>query len=681
MKKNFLLPVLFIFSFTITNAQIPDPSFGHNGVVSTDMGLPFNNSSAGRQVLYGLDGAIYILVDQSFIVKRLPNGSLDSSYGNDGYSSGINVRLASAAIQPDGKIVLAGVNNNNSSVARLNANGKIDSGFGNNGTQIINFIPSSVVVQSDGKIVTGGSFFTSNSDFYFAVARFNTNGFPDNTFNGNGQVTTNFGLNPDPRNESEFDVANSVAIQADGKIIAGGTVHTASGYNFALARYNTDGSLDNTFDGDGKQTTAFGSSDKGNSLAIQSDNKILLAGYSSNGVTNLFAVARYNTDGTPDNSFNGNGKQTINVNSDATVANSISLQSTGKIIIAGNTLNGSLNDFAVARLNNDGTVDNSFNGDGIVTTDINSSDDYANSVAIQSDDKILVEGYTTAGPVVDFAVVRYDTDGNPDDTFGNNGKLAGDPKQGKTQFFTTAIQQDGKIIAGGATWNGNDLDFALVRYNTNGTLDNTFSEDGKQTTDFDGNNEYGMSLAIQKDGKIILAGYTFDTNQNNYFAIARYNADGTPDNTFNGNGKLIISISGQDVCQSVLLQNDGKILLTGYTFTNINSSLPVFAIVRINTDGTPDNTFGIDGKQIAGFGFPAFASSAAIQTDGKIVVTGYAFVNNADVVVVARYDADGNLDNSFSDDGIQASSFGSDNYFGESLAIQPDGKIVVGGYT
>jgi uncharacterized delta-60 repeat protein len=680
MKRNFLLSVLFILSVTITNAQLPDPSFGRNGVVRTDMGSSFNSTSAGRQVLYNSDGSIYIVIDQSFISKRLPDGSLDSSYGHDGYSSGVDISNASAAIQPDGKIVLVGISNGNSfNVARINANGKIDSGFGNNGIRAINFAPSSVAVQNDGKIVIAGASSNVNNDNYFAVARFNTNGTADNTFNGNGQVTTNFGLNPDPRNESEYDVVNSVAIQADGKIIAGGTVLAAGGTNFALARYNNDGSLDNSFDGDGKQTTAVGSSsDRGNSLVIQSDNKILLAGYSSNGTTNLFAVVRYNTDGSPDNSFNGNGRQTINVSSDARVANSVALQGTGKIIIAGYTLNGSLNDFAVARLNTNGTIDNSFGGDGILTTDISSSDDYANSVAIQSDDKILVGGYTVTGPVVDFALVRYDTDGNSDNTFGNNGKLAGDSKQGNTQFFTTAIQQDGKIIAGGVTWNGNDRDFALVRYNTNGTLDSTFSEEGKQTTDFGGNNEYGMSVAIQNDGKIILSGYTFDNLNSTYFTVARYNFDGTPDNTFNGNGKLIISISGQDVCESVLLQTDGKILLAGYTLVNGNSS--AFTVVRLNTDGSADNTFGVSGKQTAGFGFPAFLQSAALQKDGKIVAAGYGILNNHDVFVVARYNTDGNLDNTFSGGGFQTSSFGNDNYFGNSLALQTDDKIVVGGY-
>ncbi len=684
MKRNFLLAILFIFSFTITNAQLPDPSFGRNGVVRTDMGSPFNSTSAGRLVLYDSDGSIYILIDQSFISKRLPNGSLDSSYGYDGYSSAFNIFPASAAIQSDGKIVIVGSGTNSSfNVARLNTNGKIDSGFGNNGIQVIDFAnnsyPTSLAIQNDGKIVVAGYVITGHSDFYFALARCNTNGTPDNTFNGNGYLTTNFGLNPDPRNESELDEANSVAIQADGKIVAGGFALTAGGNNFALARYNNDGTLDNSFDSDGKQTTAVGSSnDKGNSLVIQSDNKILLAGYSSNGTTNLFAVVRYNTDGSPDNTFNGNGRQTINVSSDARVANSVALQGTGKIIIAGYTLNGSLNDFAVARLNTNGTIDNSFGGDGILTTDINSSDDYANSVAIQSDDKILVGGYTVIGAVVDFAVVRYDTDGNSDNTFGNSGKLAGDPKQGNTQFFTTAIQQDGKIIAGGDTWNGNDRDFALVRYNTNGTLDSTFSEDGKQTTDFGGNNEYGLSVAIQNDGKIILSGSTFDNLNNAYFTVARYNFDGTPDNTFNGNGKLIISISGQGGCASVLLQTDGKILLAGNTLVNGNSS--AFTVVRLNTDGSVDNTFGAGGKQTAGFGFPAFLQSAALQKDGKIVAAGYGILNNHDVFVVARYNTDGNLDNTFSGGGFQTSSFGNDNYFGSSLALQTDDKIVVGGY-
>ncbi len=192
-----------------------------------------------------------------------------------------------------------------------------------------------------------------------------------------------------------LQAATTVGIQADGKIVAGGHASDGDKTYFAVARYNTNGSLDNTFDNDGLQTTSFGSSDNGYSLAIQNDGKIILAGYTSVGSNTNFAIARYNRDGSPDHSFNGNGKQIANISSDQQIGNSLAIQSDGKIVVAGYTLGGANNnDFAVARFNTDGSPDNTFDNDGILTTDFTSSDDYAGSVAIQSDNKILVAGYS-----------------------------------------------------------------------------------------------------------------------------------------------------------------------------------------------------------------------------------------------------------------------------------------------
>ena len=294
---------------------------------------------------------------------------------------------------------------------------------------------SSVAIQGDGKIVVAGTDFT-DGDSYFAVARYNTNGSPDNTFNGSGQLITDFGFKTsiDAYGDSvsiHQQSATTIAIQANGKIVAGGYAFNGLDYDFAIARYNMDGSPDNTFDNDGRQTTKIGSSgDFGYSLAIQSDGKIILAGYTSFGPNNNFAVVRYNINGSLDNSFNGNGKQTANLGSDVQIGNSVAIQSNGKIVVAGYTLNGTYNDFAVARFNTNGSLDNTFDNDGILTTDFASSDDYAGSVAIQSDDKIVVAGYSyiySPGLTVQhLAVSRYNPDGSLDNSFADNGKLEGD---------------------------------------------------------------------------------------------------------------------------------------------------------------------------------------------------------------------------------------------------------------
>ena len=216
----------------------------------------------------------------------------------------------------------------------------------------------------------------------------NANGSLDTSFDTEGKVTTALG--------SAGNGAQSVAIQSDGKIVVAGSSNDndVSGDDFALARYNTDGSLDTSFDTDGKVTTAIGSSnDRAYSVAIQSNGKIVVAGNSSNGGFNtVFALARYNTDGSLDTSFDTDGKITTAIGSATDTAYSVAIQSDGKIVAAGYSYNGSNNDFALARYNTDGSLDTSFDTDGKITTAIGLEADLAQSVAIQSDGKIVAAG-------------------------------------------------------------------------------------------------------------------------------------------------------------------------------------------------------------------------------------------------------------------------------------------------
>ena len=687
MGKLILLSLLlFCSAFCFAQSGTLDPSFGNQGIVTTDMGAPFNNHSAGRQVLMQPGGSIYILFNYpTFISKRFSDGSIDSSFGIDGYSISVPFNDAYAALQPDGKIVIAGSGFN---VARINVNGSADSGFGNDGIQTTGFdgdsYASSVAIQADGKIVVAGTTGT-NGDNYFAVARYNPDGSPDNTFNSSGRLTTDFGFKIPDRGEGDsipvhVQFATALGIQADSRIVVGGYAYNGVDADFAIVRYNVNGSLDSSFDHDGRQTTDLGSYDNAYALAIQRDGKIVLAGYTFVEPNNNFAVIRYNINGSPDSSFNGNGKQTAILGSDLQIGNSVALQSDGKIVVAGYTLNGTFNnDFALARFTTNGILDNTFDNDGILTTDFTSSDDYAGSVAIQSDDKIVVAGYSyiylPGLNVQHLAVSRYNRDGTLDNSFGDNGKLEGDSKQGDTRFNAIAIQADGKAVAAGVTWNGSNYDFAVARYNANGHPDSTFNDDGKQITNF-GALDQASSIVIQPDGKIVVAG-----NCKTQFAIARYNTNGSLDNTFSADGKLIISMGFSDACTSVALQSDGKIVMAGYTFTDTNYDSAHFAIVRLNSDGTVDNTFSDDGKQLTDFdSSPSFATSVAIQTDGKIIVAGRSYLNQNDNFSLARYNINGSLDTTFSHDGKQNNVFGNDDYFGEALAIQNDGKIITAGF-
>ncbi|MEJ7588311.1 MAG: T9SS type A sorting domain-containing protein [Ferruginibacter sp.] len=668
--KRILIIALLLTGLTSSYAQSGalDKSFGINGIINSDMGTRYDYGSSARQVLLGPDGSMFLLLNDDLITKRLPNGSMDSTYGVNGYSGTLTMNDTYAAQQPDGKIVIAGSRDLGSVfvVARLNPNGTPDSTFGNEGSQVITINPKAVDIQTDGKIVLAGSV-----NDIFAVARMNADGSPDNTFSEDGEVTTTLGVD-------FLQYANAIAIQADGKILAGGYAYSdLTGKSFVIARYNVDGSPDNLFDIDGVQTTDFAALDAtGYSLAIQADGKIILAGFASDGSTNRFALARYTINGSPDNSFNLTGMQTTDLGSDMQIGNSVAIQSTGKILVGGYTFNGASNDFAIARFNTDGSPDNSFDNDGILTTDLAASDDYAGSLLVRNDDKIILAGYANSGIAPVFAVTRFNADGTPDNSFDTDGKLVGSYGQGFTSFSFSAIQVDGKIVSAGRTWNGTDFDFAIARFNSNGTPDNTFSEDGKIITDFGGTDD-AVSVVVQPDGKIVVAG-----NSDSRFAICRFNPNGSTDNTFSLDGKLIVPMGFGDDCRSAALQADGKILLAGSTYADPNYDSAYFVTARINSDGSTDNLFSGDGKQFTNFeGSSSFGSSLAVQNDGKIVVAGRSYINNQNNFSVARYNIDGSPDNTFSQDGKQNNVFGADGYSPESLAIQKDGKLVLAGYS
>ena len=220
----------------------------------------------------------------------------------------------------------------------------------------------------------------------------------DTTFGTGGKVTTDFGGSP---------VGFSVAIQSDGKIVVAGYSNVGGTFGFALARYNTNGSLDATFGTGGKVTTNYGGDDRGYSLAIQSDGKIVVAGYSNAGGTFDFALARYNTNGSLDTSFSAGGKVTTDFGGSDDLGRSVALQGDGKIVVAGDSNVGSTFDFALARYNTNGSLDTSFGAGGKVTTDFGGSGDGGRSVALQGDGKIVVAGNAAVGGTADFALARY----------------------------------------------------------------------------------------------------------------------------------------------------------------------------------------------------------------------------------------------------------------------------------
>jgi uncharacterized delta-60 repeat protein len=396
--------------------------------------------------------------------------------------------------------------------------------------------------------------------------------------------------------------------------------------------YAQAGSLDINFGTNGKVATSISATGQSfaTASALQSDGKIVAAGYAYLGTNIDFALARYNTDGSLDATFNNNGKVTTDIGDTLDFCYAIALQSDGKIVLVGST--DAATKIAVARYNINGSIDSTFSNDGIVTAAVGTVSDEGRAVVIQNDGKILIAVQSFSGTNSDFALIRLNTNGSFDTTFDADGKVITDIN-GDDLAYDMALQSDGKIIVAG-TSNG---DFCVARYNTNGNLDNTFDADGKVKTAVTIGDDIATSVAIQNDGKIILAG--FSNIGGNVHALVRYNTNGSVDATFNTNGIVLTS----NVCliNDIKIQIDGKIVAIG-PFA-VGPSMDI-VVSRYNTNGTLDATFNTNGIVTTDMGFSKdeFAYATNIQSDGKIVVVGHGYNPSNNNFILVRYNAGAN---------------------------------------
>jgi len=325
-----------------------------------------------------------------------------------------------------------------------------------------------------------------------------------------------------------------------------------------------------------------------------------------------------------------------------------------------------------------GGLDPGFGGGGAVVTPIGSGDDSAGAVVLQPDGKIVAAGWSFNGSDRDFALARYGPDGSLDGSFDGDGIAVSTPLGGgdDSSADAVAVQPDGKIVAAGhAGARDSHWDFALARYKPNGSLDASFDADGIVTTSIGGNDDSVSAVVLQPDGKIVAAGWSLTKGgSRDLFALARYNPDGSPDTSFSGDGKLTTRISGQDKAMAVVLQPDGKIVAAGYGSNDGNDD---FELVRYNANGRLDPSFDGDGKLTTPIGsHNDQANAVALQPDGKIVAAGWSQQDAGDVFALARYNPDGSLDAGFDSDGIVTTPTG----YAYAVAVQPDGKIVAAGH-
>ncbi len=400
-----------------------------------------------------------------------------------------------------------------------------------------------------------------------------------------------------------------------------------------------DGDLDPTFGNGGKVVTDFSNSNDWLSrIAVQPDGKIVAIGDTH--PSNKFALARYNPDGTLDATFGNGGKVITVIANVRESAAGLLILPNGKIMISGSIAlpSSSNSSFALLRYNSDGSLDTTFGNSGIVTTNVGPDDDQAYSLALQSDGKIVAAGrkgiffYPADQRKGNVALARYNSDGSLDATFGNGGVVTTDFGQGLESYaIALMIQPDGKIVIAGES----SYEFLVARYNPNGSLDNTFGNNGHALANFSSNWDGATDAVMQPDGKIVLVGWSVLNSPYDSFALARFNSDGSFDQSFGNGGKVLMPDQGD--LNAVALQGDGKLIALG----NSNSTNSPFLLLRFQVNGSLDSTFGNGGTVTTMFGgSSADGADLVFQPDGKLVAGGLTssdiYFQNSDFAL-ARY--------------------------------------------
>lgn len=611
----------------------------------------------GRLVAAGFGGTQN---GPDFMLARFePDGTLDTSFAGGIVTANVstfsNGDAANAVvIQSDGKIVAAGSatpsgGGSDFALVRYNPDGTLDTSFGTGGKVRTDFAAGDVirglVVQADGRIVAAGS---DGADF--ALARYNADGSLDTSFGTGGKVTTDFG--------GALDRAWALVLQSDGALIAGGNAQTATGQHFALARYASNGSLDTSFGAGGKVTTSFGATSGVRGLALQSNGRIVAAGLALT-ASGSHAFARYNSNGSPDTSFAATGRTVVNTGTGGWVLG-VGIQSDGTIVGAGF----GTGDFVVIGVEPDG---NPFT---VRHSDFAGAADGANAIAIRPGGTPVVAGTSDRR----LAIAAYNSLLFLDASFGTAGTVTAS-LPGTSAAYAVDLQPDGKLISAGMAV-GVDADVALIRYNPDGSLDSSFGANGIVVADLAfGQDSGAVDLVIQSDGKIVV----LDGGAGGLL-LARFNSDGSRDNAFGTNGRVLIAPQYGAFPSALVLQPDGKFVVGSTEFGSANYE---FAVRRLNANGSIDTSFGTGGRAITAFGVQSFMSALVLTPAGQILAAGDRKAGNPASFdfdfALTRWNADGSFDSSFGAGGTVMTPFTAGTDGASSVVIQPDGKIIAAG--
>ena len=596
----------------------------------------------------------------------------------------------------------------------LFAAGDLDTTFSGDGKVLEPSSPTEelandVAAQSDGKVVTVGQTRTASGHLDLLVQRYNADGTLDRSFSGDGRATLDIGRG-DQR-------ATGVAIQPNGKIVVVGSTGASDGSDVLVVRYNTDGSRDPTFTGDGWTTMNFGSSEIGGRVAVQPDGRIVFSGVSFN----QLVLGRLTASGAPDVTFSGDGKVTTPV--DAFGQTDVIVQPDGRIVGVGERLN-----LSATRYNANGTVDTAFGTNGVARASI-TSNSLGTSAALDPRGRIVAITHT--GELRQPAIVRFAADGRsqttatsdfsekfhdvtvrptgeivtagttqgndlfivrqfengsviqPDSDFGTGGRTVtgvGDDPFGANRAYANAVAltPDGRVAAAGANHaqvsGGGFSGVAVARYSASGAADVTFSGDGVVAVDPVYKLAGFEDVLALPGGKVLAAGSTVALDGGRNIFIAQFTASGSRDTSFSGDGRLHIDFdNASDEAYALARLPDGKILVAGSATRRGDIASPRWGIARLNPSGTLDTTFGGNGTVLLS-GVEGRITGLAAQSDGKILAVGEV---TDGTLTTGRLNPNGTLDTPFGAGGVVTERVFNSPPGKPSIAAAPGGKVVV----
>lgn len=448
--------------------------------------------------------------------------------------------------------------------------------------------------------------------------------------------------------------------------------------------HSAPGSLDLTFGlSTGKVTATIGGDDDAHAMTIQADGKIVVVGACGAPANRDFCIARFDSSGALDATFSSDGKVVTPIGTGNSDAYGVAMQSDGKIVVAGSCGNVGSRDFCVVRYNPNGTINGNFATNGIAITAVGTGDDAAAGIAIQGDGKIVVVGTCRSGTFDAFCVVRYESDGTLDTSFAGDGKtITSIVNNADDAARAVAIQSDGKIVVVGYCGDtAVKVDFCAARYLSNGTLDTSFDFDGRVTASIGNFIDAGSAISLQADGRIVIAGTTTTTSADPLMSAVRHNPFGSLDTSFSGNGRLTFRLgSSIESAQGVVVQPDGKIVFAGSCTVGSNYD---FCVARVNSDGTPDNTFSVNGNVITPMSVSDDdrVAGVALDGDGNIVVAGSCGASPFRDFCIARYEGGpfGARQCSLDIDGDGRVLATTDMLIGTRVALGVTGSAVIGG--